>query len=887
MRGEPEGVEGHDRRAVAGVVDRPRLTARLQRPWPQILVVRAATGSGKTTLLRSWAVSRADPSPLLWVTISAEVASTAAFWTRVVTVALRSGELSTSTSGALVERIARSVDPVEVAIDFLSGAGPVTFVLDAYEKVGTATEAVDADLLRLTEQLPAVRVIVAARGRTGLTDERLVLRDKVSVIGDEDLAFTEAEVAQLSRMHLGRQDAGLVASVARATRGYALSVRAVLLAMSRQPALPAVGSREWRRLVATDLKSALPDEHSADFVAQTCVPPYFDADLAAQLTGRADVADLLGVLEREGFGRWIPYSRGHPVFQYVDSIRDAFLAQVQESSDPSYRRNANLAARWLFAQGDHEMAFDFALRSRDYALAVRVYVDLLREQPECYLTDRLIGPLGSLPVAVLRQHPMLAFALGLARLTHPVLRSSAPEAFSLALNNSTATPIVSPELDPFIDRSVRAVSLRLVGRFADAARAARTAMAQLGELSPDRLDSFGEVIAMVLRQLSYSLLQGGLYEPAIATMNRSAALTRSAAARNCALAYATGAHAFAGELPAARAARDRIDPAAWPSDAESTYLNAMTRIGNGFLALDDLDFARARDIVSSSAAYRETSEFWSLFTMVAVHAELGLGQGLSACRQVDERLAGVLPPHGVGDNTGTRSLLNLVAIGWLAGGRIARADRILNALPARTAEVAPARMLRLILTDRPATAVQRLSAALAAPRHTARTRSATLALSAVAAMRARQDTLAVELAARARDAYLANGVRAHLVFLPRQDRLALADLAASAGDAGTAQYLGDARADVVPASAPQVVLTEKERTVLAELTSTASREQIAARLGVSPNTVKSQLRSAYRKLGVSTREAAVVMAIEFELLEDPGSGQRSPVPAGLLAAPRG
>ena len=62
-----------------------------------------------------------------------------------------------------------------------------------------------------------------------------------------------------------------------------------------------------------------------------------------------------------------------------------------------------------------------------------------------------------------------------------------------------------------------------------------------------------------------------------------------------------------------------------------------------------------------------------------------------------------------------------------------------------------------------------------------------------------------------------------------------------------------------------VHLTPRERAVLAELAEDVTVEEIAARLWVSRNTVKSQLRSAYRKLGVSTRAEAVAWAREAGL----------------------
>lgn len=55
-------------------------------------------------------------------------------------------------------------------------------------------------------------------------------------------------------------------------------------------------------------------------------------------------------------------------------------------------------------------------------------------------------------------------------------------------------------------------------------------------------------------------------------------------------------------------------------------------------------------------------------------------------------------------------------------------------------------------------------------------------------------------------------------------------------------------------------LTRRERVVLAHLSEDVTLEQIASTLFVTRNTVKSQVRSLYRKLGVSTRSEALEWA---------------------------
>jgi len=66
-------------------------------------------------------------------------------------------------------------------------------------------------------------------------------------------------------------------------------------------------------------------------------------------------------------------------------------------------------------------------------------------------------------------------------------------------------------------------------------------------------------------------------------------------------------------------------------------------------------------------------------------------------------------------------------------------------------------------------------------------------------------------------------------------------------------------------TAPRTGLTIRERVVLTHLDEDTTLTEIATHLFVSRNTVKSQVRSIYRKLGISTRGEAVVHARELGL----------------------
>ncbi|WP_260406121.1 LuxR C-terminal-related transcriptional regulator [Microbacterium sp. G2-8] len=75
------------------------------------------------------------------------------------------------------------------------------------------------------------------------------------------------------------------------------------------------------------------------------------------------------------------------------------------------------------------------------------------------------------------------------------------------------------------------------------------------------------------------------------------------------------------------------------------------------------------------------------------------------------------------------------------------------------------------------------------------------------------------------------------------------------------------RDDLQFATGATLSLSERERAVIAQLVHAESTKNLAQRLHVSPNTVKTQLRSIYRKLGVSSWADAVATAKRMGLAE--------------------
>ena len=92
-------------------------------------------------------------------------------------------------------------------------------------------------------------------------------------------------------------------------------------------------------------------------------------------------------------------------------------------------------------------------------------------------------------------------------------------------------------------------------------------------------------------------------------------------------------------------------------------------------------------------------------------------------------------------------------------------------------------------------------------------------------------------------------------------------VASGCGAPSSAEHSLTGTSYLSPYQAVAGALSERELVVLRALDPGATVEQVAKKLFVASNTVKAQLRSIYRKLGVSTRTEALLVAAELGLLD--------------------
>lgn len=272
------------------------------------------------------------------------------------------------------------------------------------------------------------------------------------------------------------------------------------------------------------------------------------------------------------------------------------------------------------------------------------------------------------------------------------------------------------------------------------------------------------------------------------------------------------------------------------------------------VALARLDVDAAREALGRFEPASDTGLSWSIEHFLRARLGLLEGEPIGALHALE------LARHPKGGPATPSSfdavLLATAAVDLaLAQGAAPRAAALLDRA-GRSPELALARARLALLSG---DAVGALGHALAGTTAGARLGRVDLALTAaVAALRLDRPDDAVGHAREAVE--LARTTQALLPFAlaPRDDVVAL--LALVAHDArDTAPITEELRRvpEVFVRPVEVVELSDRERVVLRELTRTGSVQEIADALVVSVNTIKSQLRSVYRKLGVGAREDAL------------------------------
>jgi LuxR family maltose regulon positive regulatory protein len=855
-------------------VHRPRLLQAIARAEDLPLVlVSAPAGTGKTSLVAEWVRGPGATGATGWITFEEDDTG---LWDLEL-VCLRRMGLDVPTSDRDATCLGRQ-RLLRLAAAIARAPRRLTLVLDGYE-LASLELAHEVDFL-LRHTFGRLRLVFVGRVDPVLPLYRYRLTDTLLEIRAADLAFTDEEASRLLRRSGVKLGAESLHDLNRRTRGWAAGLRFAALALSGQRdsessavSVAAQTSDINEYLIGEVLNAQSPEIRR--FLLDTCVPDVLLPGLVEELAG-ATAGHTLGQLSRSNiFLEPVPEQPGG--YRYYPFFRDLLRAQLGYESPRTLADLHHRAARWFQRAG----VPDQAIR---HLAAVAAWHEVAALVVNELMVGRLIlegrhGPLGRLT----RQLPdgtegaaaqVVWAALALTAGDRVACAAALTRAGRFIGADAAGEDAVTASIS--VLDAVRASTAEAVAAADHAVQRAESFLDALGSQSSSGLDLAALVQAakgvVVLRRGELGQARRALTAAAGSDAVRSYPVFRA----TC-LGYLAVTDALEGRLSRAhRAATESLtllDTAMVPDVDRSP----AARVALARIALEQYELGSAREHLTVAL------RFPALRSDPVCHA---LAEGVTASL---ERAAGQLQPALARLETAATEAT--ATDPWLA--RCLRVEAVKLSVASGRMELARSALEPIEQQDDPEVAV--FAAAVYAEQghdaavadSLARVRNGEPPLSA------RVTGLLVEVVQESRRR---SSGRTRVV-LDRTLRLAASEELRrpfrEAGPAVQRLLFADPRlllenrwlshpGEPIPAhlrnghepqsrSSDQDIvepLTVKELEVLGHLQELLTTEEIALRMFVSVNTVRTHVRSILRKLGVSRRNAAVRKARQLGLVGD-------------------
>ncbi|MER7753734.1 LuxR C-terminal-related transcriptional regulator [Kitasatospora sp. NPDC097643] len=844
------------------------LTSGVEGP---LTLVNGPAGAGKTVLVADWVASGRSPYPTTWLTAEADDAP-GVFWAYALEALRRGGVRTPAGLGrpARAEGVDRSL--LTRLADVLSeGAEPVVLVIDHVD-AATAPALVDGLQFLLRHACGGLRLVLLGRSEPLLPLHRYRTAGEITEVRNADLRFTEAETRELLAGHgLDIPEAGVRLLIER-TEGWAAGLRLCALAM-QHTGDPWTFIREFaadRTTIADYLLAEVLDAEplpTQDLLLRSCIADPITPGLADALTGRQDAAwTLAGLARRNAFVEPVDGSlayRLHPLFA---EVLHAHLRYREPGLEAQLHSRA---ARWFAGERRLNEAVEHAAAAADWEFAAAQLVDNLAVTSlfTGLDTERLGRVFAAMPPDVPGATPALVTAA--CRLAEHDLAGCEE---GLRRADRCTGPQTPAEL--LLGRAlVRVLAGRLAADLPAAEEAAADAEGLLAEVPPRLAAAHPEIRALVLAGLGSAELGAGNLDRA-ETELVAAVEACGPAGTEYPLCDSLGALALVellqGRLRKAEAhARESLavaEGAALPPDRPPLDHLVLAGVAAEH---DDLPTARSQLALATTGQDGLPAEPVAAVGAAVIGARLAVADGEW------QRALALLHTVGRGPVSARLSawtvdeLAIAEAHAHLAHRDPAAALRALDAAPSGRPEHTVAEARALLADGQRERALELLAALPGGEPGTVAGRTQVCLLRAQAAADGGQSEEARRLLGRALG--IARPEELRRVFVesgPWVRRLLGVDPhLAQAHSWLPARTPGGLPADARGLSPGMVEqLSEREREVLDQAAQMLSTEEIAAALYVSANTVKTHLKSIYRKLCVTRRSEAVRRARELGML---------------------
>jgi LuxR family maltose regulon positive regulatory protein len=782
---------------------------------------------------------------------------------------------------------------------------PIWLMLDDVQVIQSDGAVLALDRL-LQWAPPNLHIVMAARSDPRVSLGRLRLEERLVEIRDAELRLDEEETAhlltaaglELSSAHVRRLWAlteGWVASVALA---------AMMLRSGRdvEGVLDGFGSDGGLWFLIEEVLHELPDD-THTFLLDTCLPERLTSEMAELLSGRDDAGQLLHHLADTNSLVSV-FGAEERSYRYHTLLRGYLVARLADLSGQRSRAQHLRIARFLHARGDDAEALDHAISSRDRSTVFTLLHEdglrlLLEGQHD--VVDRAIGHLLESPRDDQPHRRFLHVLAAVIALDFgDVTRAEAHLESAGGRDQQPEAPATPPAVLPTqVDRLLAATWLyrdRLRGELdpavVDAVLSSATRLGGAGAAGQSDLRAFELVTAGI------ALIWLGRFDEAVSVLESvlvdADVRGHDFVVMTCAAALST-AHTALGTFAEMRQwAQYAIDYATARGWAASPRLVPAYVCAAG-TAHDGLDAERAAELIGIAEAILESGtaplDVPSGATGVIVAPEVV--RSVRAVRSfIDfDRAAGnpaeqrriVRARHDeVVALASERFSPTLVAFEVAEHHRMALACGEIDAARASVelaerrlgpcGEVAVLSAQLAVRLDREDEARHLLQAVLARPDGVSvvHLRVVGLLLEAALAHRNGQPTVAHDALLRGLAiAHRLGSVRLVLEVAPEIFELLVEGRGRFGAEEDFVAHVIESALTVPalhepthryavsrgPAAAP--VLTPRELSLLQDLPSMLTVPELARARAVSPNTVKTQLRSLFAKLGVGNRREAV------------------------------
>jgi LuxR family maltose regulon positive regulatory protein len=820
-------------------IRRGRLEDELDRASARDLtIVTGPAGSGKTVLLASWAVNR----DAVWVSLRPEHLDVARLWRDVACVLRPRGvelgpepTVARALPGGLALRVREAFDR--------SPGARIALVLDDLHLLrGPALSLVAA---LAVESGGRVGLTVASRADPDLPLGRLRLEGRLGEVRAAALAFTAAEAAELLAGYGLELREDQVDRLLARTEGWAAGLRLSALSMRSEPDVDRflADFAGDNHAVADYLGGevlGLQTPAVRAFLLRTSVADRLCGGLADALTGGREGARTLAELHRAGLFL-LPVDRHETWFRYHPLFAELLQARLRVEYPDLVPALHARAARWLSANGLGREALPHALRADDPP----GMGDLLSEQ----WLDLLLGGVEAETLVAAARLRAGDRRLAVAAAGACLEAGDAPRAAAVLAGAA------GPEPDDDADTLAALLRAR-AHRDLPGARAAAARLGAGGDGGPLAVAVDDARRSLALLHLGIVEFETGALDAAAHTLDAASALAvdgrRERVLLEC-LGRTAALELLGGRLTraeaAAGAARALAAPAGWERSAACAW--AYAALATVHWLRDELDDAERVADAAMTAAYA-AAELAAAHAVRLVRAHIAVARG-----DVDRGRALVRTVlDGLAD-TGPMVGLWLDALGprpW------ADEDERADPLGAAAARLGRGDALSALRRVEPL-----LDASIA--RHpTQRLHGWLLAAVARNALGHGRDASeaverALEIAAPERYRRpFADGGGAVRRLLQRHASLP------SAYAPVVAELIDALESVAIPPPGLLEPLSERERDVLRLLPTLLPNTEIASELFVSVNTVKTHVKSIYRKLEVSSRREAVARARALRLI---------------------